>query len=204
MGQIVDQKGVKQGGVNSGDLYKILGKSQLKLSEDSELGVKLARNLIVSCIGQAADTFLLSNSLHSLQNLLQLTLYFCRKYNVELCTDKTRLLVLARPDISREIDYLKTFNPINIHGECIDFWETVEHVGVIRSVNGNLPNIFSRISAHKKALGAVLHCGSARHHRGNQAAGLKLEQLYAGPVLLSCIGSLVLKKSELTLIDQHL
>ena len=203
MGPISDQKGVEQGGVNSGDFYKIFGKSQLQLAQDSGLGVKLARNLVISSIGQADDTLLVSNSLHSLQNLLQLTLYFCRKFNVELCADKTRLQVLAPPAISKEIEYLKTFNPVNIHGKSIDFCETAEHVGVIRSVTGNLPNIFNRISSHKKALGAVLHSGSARHHRGNQAAGLKLEQLYAGSVLLSNIGALVLKKSELTLIDQY-
>ena len=43
MGPILDEKGVEQGGVSSGDLYKIFGKSQLQLAQDSEFGVELSR-----------------------------------------------------------------------------------------------------------------------------------------------------------------
>ena len=45
--------------------------------------------------------------------------------------------------------------------------------------------------------------GAARHHRANPAAGLRLEQVYGFPVLLSGLGSLVLDKSELSVVNQH-
>ena len=76
-------------------------------------------------------------------------------------------------------------------------------MGVVRSVVGNLPNILARLTAHKKAVAAVLYTGPARHHKGNPAAGLKLEKVYGLPVLLSGIGSLVLSKAEKQVLNNH-
>lgn len=64
MGPITDQQGVEQGGVNSSDFYKIYSKSQLQIAQNSKLGVPLSRKLVVSAIGQADDTALVSNNLH--------------------------------------------------------------------------------------------------------------------------------------------
>ena len=58
----------------------------------SKLGVEM-RDITVSAIGQADDSVLLANSIHDIQNLLDLSLDFCKKYNVELCVDKTKLQV---------------------------------------------------------------------------------------------------------------
>ena len=81
--------------------------------------------------------------------------------------------------------------------------ETAEHVGITRSTTGNLPHILGRFTSHKQALGKVLHAGLARHHHGNPAAGLRVDQLNGIPVLLSGVGALVLKQSEVDLIDLH-
>ena len=56
-----------------------------------KLGVNLAKDITISAIGQADDTALVANDLHSLKNLLQLTLYNRSKFNVELCAGKTVL-----------------------------------------------------------------------------------------------------------------
>ena len=79
MGPISDEVGVEQGGVNSGDYYKIYARNQLMMAQQSGLGVKLSRDLVISVIGQADDTALVSNKLHSIQNLLQLSLNYCSK-----------------------------------------------------------------------------------------------------------------------------
>ena len=78
-----------------------------------------------------------------------------------------------------------------------------EHVGIIRSDSGNLPHILSRLTAHKNRMAAVMHTGIGRGHRGNPAASLKINQLYGTPVLLSGLGALFLKKSEIDIIDSH-
>ena len=203
MGPISDELGVEQGGVNSGDFYKIYAKSQLQMAQDSNLGVRLSKDLVISAIGQADDTLLVSNNLHSLQNLLQLSLHYCSKFNVVLCPSKTKLQVFSTKKMRSEVKYLKEFSPVHLNGSSLEFSESAEHVGIIRSVSGNLPNIYNRISSHKKALGAVLHTGAAKHHRANPAAGLRLEQVYGFPVLASGLGSLVMSKAELSLINQH-
>ena len=63
--------------------------------------------------------------------------------------------------------------------------------------------MLNRMTAHKKALGSVLHVGAARNHRGNPVASLRAEKLYGEPVLLSGLAALVLLKSETEMIDHH-
>ena len=162
------------------------------------------RDITVSGIGQADDTVLLSNSLFSLQNLLYLSLNFCKKQQVILCVEKTKLQVLSTPNMKNDVNYMKLISPVKINGQKIDFFEEVEHVGVVRSTNGNLPNLITRITSHKKALAAVLFTGMARAHRGNPSTSLFIEKMYATSVLLSGLGALVLKKVEIDFIDQHL
>ena len=202
MGPIIDEQGLEQGGVSSSDYYKIYGKEQLTTAQDSALGVPLG-NITVSAVGQADDTGLVSNRIQNLQFLLLLSQEFCKKYHVKLCAEKTKLQVFFTKDMKLMVDYAKKINPIYLNNEQIKFVETAEHVGILRSSTGNHLTILARIISHKKALAAVLHTGMARGHRGNPAASLRVEQLYALPVLLSGLGPLVLSKMEVTFIEQH-
>ena len=138
--------------------------------------------------------------LANLKNILHLTMDYCEKYNVTLCADKTKLLRISKVAETE----LEVMNPISIGGVQIEFSDCAEHVGILRSADGNLPNLMSRISAHKKALGATLFSGVAQRHRANPAVGLKVGKIYGTPVLLSGLASLVLLESELGLLDQHL
>ena len=63
--------------------------------------------------------------------------------------------------------------------------------------------ILTQIVSHKKALGALLHSGAALNHRGNLAGVMKIEKLYALPVLLSGTASLVLSKAEENILNNH-
>ena len=74
-------------------------------------------------------------------------------------------------------------------------------MGVIRSSTGNMPNILHRVTCYKKALMSVSSSGICRAQRGNPAASLRIHQLYAVPVLLSGLGSLVLHENEVKIID---
>ena len=203
MGPINDQCGLEQGGMNSSDLYEIYGKEQLSTSQESQLGAKLG-NLSVSAIGLADDSVILSNNIQNLQFLLHLTEVFCRKYHVTICAEKTKLQVYHTTKTELQAKYARMTNPIQINNTKIDFDECAEHVGLIRSTSGNNIPIFSRITAHKRALAAVLHTGIAHGHRGNPVASLRVEQLYGVPVLLSGLASLVLTKVEENLVESHL
>jgi hypothetical protein len=202
MGPIADERGLEQGGVNSSDHYKIFSKEQLHTAQESNLGVPLG-NLTVSGIGQADDTALVTNDIHCLQYLLHLSQVFCKKYHVKLCADKTKLQAFSTKETMDVVEYAKATNPIQIDDYKIDFVESAEHVGMVRNTSGNLPAILTRIIAHKKALGAVLHAGVARGHRGNPAASLHVIKIYGLPVLLSGLAPLLLSKAEEGLIEKH-
>ena len=178
MGPISDERGLEQGGVNSSDFYKIFGKEQLESAQRSGLGVNMG-DVSVAAIGQADDTVLVSNDIHNIQNLLDLTLDFCNKYHVKLCVSKTKLQAMATKELATSAEYHKATSPVNIMGEKIPFTPNVEHVGILRSVTGNLPNILKQITAHKRKLGAVLHSGVARGHHGNPAASKGCQGLWS-------------------------
>ena len=103
--------------------------------------------------------------------------------------EKTQLQVFSPPSLYQDIEYFKTTNYLDISGIPLTFTTSAEHVGIIRSTtSGNNPHILQRITAHKRALGAVLAAGLARRHRGNPAASLRTEKMYGLPVLLSGLG----------------
>jgi hypothetical protein len=118
--------------------------------------------------------------------------------------EKTKLQVFAPPSLSSDVNYSKSINYLSINDVPLHFTDCTEHVGVMRSPDsGNVPHIFKRITSHKRALGAVISAGLSRNHRGNPAASLRTEKLYALPVLLSGLASLFLLESEVQTLSQH-
>ena len=113
---------------------------------------------------------------------------------MELVPEKTKLLCFSPTGLESAAFYWKLVSPIQIGATKLKFSNEAEHVGILRSCDGNLPNIMNRMSAHIKALMSVLPTGLARGHRGNPAASLRVEKLYGCPVLLSGLAALVLSK----------
>ena len=140
---------------------------QLKLAQSSQFGIVIGP-VTVSSIGQADDVALDAVDLHALQGLLDLSLYLCKKKQISLNTAK------KLDDLSH---FCKKTTEIKIGDDVIDFVDEAEHVGVVRSIQGNLPHLQSRMSAHRKQMGSILFSGTA---------------------------ALVLKTSEVELIDQYL
>ena len=156
--------------------------------------------LVVSYVGQADDVALVANDLQQLRLLFKLALDYCQKFNVQLCPSKTKLLVV-QPKGSNNI--FIPCNSIKMGDNYVDFTSTAEHVAVIRSIEGNMPNLLKRISSFKKALGFVLFCGLARGSRKNPAVAVRIINVYATPVLMSGLASLVLSKKEVSSLDQQ-
>ena len=202
LGPARDKTGFEQGGINSGDFYKLYNNSQLKRAQSSSLGVNIGSS-VVSAIGQADDVMLVANNVDCLRLLAMLTESYCASYRVKLVATKTKLLPMSHPRHAHLVDYAKLTNPVTIDGTGVKFVEEAEHVGVLRSTAGNMPHILQRIASHKNDLSAVCSAGMARGHRGNPAASLRVHQLHATPVLLSGMASLVLSKAETKVIDTH-
>ena len=203
MGPIKDQLGVEQGGPNSSEHYKIYNNEQLETAQHSGLGITIG-DTNVAAIGQADDTALAADNPHHLQLLLDLSTEYCKKYEVKQSTSKTKLLLF--PPLKGESEYIKYYEalaPIHMNNTTVPFSDTAEHVGVIRSVSGNLPHIHSRTAAHRKALAGILSAGLARRHRANPLASLRAEKVFGEPVLFSGVAPLILSKSEVNIIDLH-
>ena len=204
MGPIDDLWGLEQGGKNSSDLYKVYNNNQIDVAQESELGVSLGGDIVVSAIGQADDIALASNNIHNLQYLLELSLDYCRRNHVRLSSEKTKLQAYFNNSTKNQAYYDKTISPLNIDNKKISFTDEAEHVGVTRSTLGNLPHILNRFTSHKKAIAAVSPVGLGRRRKANPAATIRVQQLYGTPVLLSGISSLLLKQTELDILSQYM
>ena len=186
--------------MSSSDYYKIYDNENLTLTQESGLGVRLNDSLTISAVGQADDTAVVSNDLQKLKLLLQLVLDYCAKFNVTLSTSKTKLVQILPLRNHKFVPY----KPISIEGTTINFATEAEHVGVIRSAEGNMPNTLDRLTSFKKALGAISSCGLARGSRANPVASLRVLSLYGTPVLMKGLGSLFLSRKDISLVDQQL
>ena len=203
MGPISDDCGVEQGGINSSEFYKVYNNDQLKLAQSSQFGIMIGP-VTVSSIGQADDVALVADDLHALQGLLDLSLYFCKKKHISLNNAKTKLQVFSSKKLDDLSYFCKKTTEIKIGDDVIEFVDEAEHVGVVRSIHGNLPHLLSRITAHRKQMGSILPIGLAKVNRANPVAVLRAHQIYCLPVLFSGTAALVLKTSEIELIDQYL
>ena len=90
----------------------------------------------------------MSNDIQQLQHLLDLSLIYCKKHQVQLSAEKTKLVLYNKTETDYT-KYARLLSPLYID-------DTAEHVGVLRSVSGNLPHILQRILCHKRALGQIL------------------------------------------------
>ena len=57
-------------------------------------------------------------------------------------------MVFSTENYSHLVEHAKLVNQITIGGEPVMFVNEAEHVGVIRNISGNIPNILKRITAH--------------------------------------------------------
>ena len=88
----------------------------------------------------------------------------------------------------------------NVH---IKVSEEARHVGILRSSQRNGAYILDRLSAHRKTIFCLLRTGIALSHSANPAASIKLDRIYANPVLLSGLATLVLSRKEESILEHH-
>ena len=91
MGPAKDGSGFEQGGINSGDYYKLYNNEQLTTTQNSKLGVNI-KSSVISSVGQADDVLLTANTIASLCLLARLTESYCSSFRVKLVGSKTKLL----------------------------------------------------------------------------------------------------------------
>ena len=113
LGPAIDDTGFEQGGINSGDFYKLYNNSQIKSAQSSSLGVDIGSST-VSAVGQADDVLLAAYTVACLRLLARLTESYCSSFRVKLVGSKTKLLPLYLPKHEYLVEYAKLTNPVTI------------------------------------------------------------------------------------------
>ena len=174
MGPSKDDTRWEQGAINSRDYYKLYNNDQLKTAQSSNLGADIGSE-IISGVGQADDVMLMSNDINNLSLLVKLTEKYCEQYRVLLEPRTTKLLGYSHNKKTKlQVKHAISTGLITLNNTPIKFTTEAEHVGVLRHVDGTMPNIIHRIAQHKKAIGSVLSAGLARGHCDSPAAALKV------------------------------
>ena len=150
MGPAVDLTGFEQGGINSSNYYKLYNNIQLIMAQSSHLGADIG-SAVISAVGQADDIILISNDIHNLLLLVKMTEDYCEKYRVKLEPKKTKLLAYSNKSTDLLVKMAARSNMITINHVPVNFTNDAQHVGVVRNTTGNMPNIVTRVSKHKKA-----------------------------------------------------
>ena len=211
LGPIMDTVGLEQGGCASDKVYRLVNNEQLKVAQNSQLGVQLGliekgpvhEDEVLSSVGLADDVALLANSMVNLKALLYLTDKYCQKYNVKLVSSKTKLLVFHSTKMIHEVMIDLLANPIEINGQRVEPSSSALYVGVVRSNEGNGPHISSRISAHRRSVFGLLNIGLGRKHYSNPAVSVKIDQIFSSQILLSGLSCLSLTCMEEKMLDQY-
>ena len=114
---------------------------------------------------------------------------------------KTKLLCYSSKSTSDQAGLQLATTPVFVDGQAIHPTPQAAHVGVVRAED-NSAHIMDRVAAHRRAVYAILHGGSARGHRANPAASLRVEKVLNSSVLLSGIAGIILTNKEEKLLDQ--
>ena len=93
---------------------KVMSNELLVTAQESELGVDMGGQLVLSAVGQADDTVLMSNDIIK---ILQLAKSYCEKFDVQLSQSKTKLLMIP-PLLTQSC---VSFNPIKINDKEVQF-----------------------------------------------------------------------------------
>ena len=97
--------GVKQGDTISPTLFSIFINDLAKELKDSNLGVSLNENLIVSTLLYADDIVLLADNEENLQSMLDITEKWCKKWRLEVNVTKTNILHVRKQSL-RQSEYV--------------------------------------------------------------------------------------------------
>ena len=96
---------------------------------------------------------------------------------------KKKLLVFYPPRQSVEVDCMVSSFQLTIRSNTIMASPEADPLGILRATIGNMAAVMARISAHNKAMFAILPAGLARHHDPKPAAALRTEWFFGEPAI---------------------
>ena len=191
---ISENQGVKQGGCNSSDHYKIYIAPLLETVESANLGVWIGPiNTGLTC---CADDFLgMSDNPHNLQCILDIASHYGKMYKVTYGSDKTKV-VISGPSTDQQ--YYKDTKPWKMNDEKIQVVDQNEHLGqVISGDRQESRNVDLRINKGRKALFSLLGPAFAYKCLLSPEVKLHLLRTFINPVLRSGLSTFALRPNDL-------
>ena len=124
--------------------------------------------------------FFLTNIFLNKQKICLFQKIICLPHSV--CSLQKKTPGLPSPRQSVEVDCMVSSFQLTIMAS-----PEADPLGILRATIGNMAAVMARISAHIKAMFAILPAGLARHHDPKPAAARRTERFFGEPVI-SIIG----------------
>ena len=199
IGPIHDARGVKQGGILSSCQFQLTTNREIKLANWSGLGVQVGQVHVASA-ALADDCNPMDTCGAFMQALIKITALAAAAANYLSVPSKTKILVLNTT--TRQTKRFPWIDPLEasfeVAGTTIKPTTQATHLGIVRTNSlSNMPAVMARISAHSRALYAVMGVGLAKNHWGNPSASIRVKNLYYSPVLFSGLAALLMSKDEI-------
>ena len=121
--------GIKQGGINSPDLFSLYFNGLTDLLRQSKVGCHMYK-LFLAAILFADDICLLAPTRSALQKLIDSCQSYCREYCLTFNPRKSKILVF-----SKKVVDLSSLKPVTLDGFAIEYAQSIKYLGVIISSN---------------------------------------------------------------------
>ena len=189
-----ESAGVKQGNCKSSDHYKIYVNPLLNMIDQSQLGIWIGP-INVAQSACADDEYLMTDSQHKLQILLDVADHYGKLYNVTYGAAKTKVTIIGST-VDRQ--YFKELAPWHLNGQTVNVTEDNDHLGqVVSGVDQEIKNVDIRIRKGRHSLFALL--GPAFQNKCHISPLLKhhLLKTYISPIIRSGLSSFSLTTNQL-------
>ena len=205
MGPIYDSRGIEQGGISSSRLFQLTTDSTIRSLNESRLGIPIGNNTLAA-LALADNQVLMANSHQNSQSLIDSAVTLSANYNYQYVPTKTKILVTnPKPLKSSSPPTIPLDSTWSVGGAPVTISSQATHLGIVRSghPSSNSPAVVTRIAAHACALFGLLNLGLAKGHRTPPATALRIELIFASPVLYSGLAPLLLTKPELSTLNVY-
>ena len=121
--------GIKQGGINSPDLFSIYFNGLTESLRNTKTGCYLYK-MFLAIILFADDICLLAPTRSALQKLINSCESYCKEYCLTFNPTKSKILVFSKKTVN-----LSGLEPVTINGKPIEFIESIKYLGVLITNN---------------------------------------------------------------------
>ena len=159
----------------------------------------------IAALALANDQVLLANNQPDTQSLIDSAVHLSAQNNYQYVPSKTKILVTNPKPSKSSAPSIPANATWTVGGASVPISSQATHLGIVRSGHhtSNSPAVVTRIAAHARALFRLLNLGLAKGHMTPPATSLRIEAIFAAPVLFSRLAPLLLTKPEVSTLNVY-